>query len=378
MLPDDSQKKKLAYIFDDDPSVGQILTNLLSASGIQTRQFTTEVRFFAAMRGRSPDMVLLDLGLGHTDAVDVIRSLDLIRYGGAVMLISGMDREVLNEVQEIGLSHGLAMLPPMKKPFRAADIREALAHKPHSQAVIPLEEAHAVQAHVQPALDNRWLEVWYQPKIDLRTLTVCGAEALARVQHPEFGLIHPPNFLPAAADPNHFRLFSYVLERVVRDWTVSVGHRLNLRVAINIPASVLRYDLADIVRKVLPKSKYFPGLILEISENDVISDPSYARETATQLKLYNVLLSVDDFGSNAASLGRLRKLPFYELKLDRQFVADCATDRQNRAICEAAVRVGHHVPLGAPDTDALQSRLASAGVSVNPRSQAALSSGTAR
>jgi DNA-binding response OmpR family regulator len=120
----------LAYIFDDDPAVGQTAADLLSAAGISAQQFTDSKRFFAAVARRFPDVVLLDLGLDRTDAVEVIRHLEALRFSGAVLLISGRDSDLLNRVKEVGVAHGLAMLPSLQKPFRIFELEHSLASTP--------------------------------------------------------------------------------------------------------------------------------------------------------------------------------------------------------------------------------------------------------
>jgi EAL domain-containing protein (putative c-di-GMP-specific phosphodiesterase class I) len=108
------------------------------------------------------------------------------------------------------------------------------------------------------------------------------------------------------------------------------------RLAINVPASVLqRPDFVSTVRRHLPIHPDFPGLIVEITEDEAIGDPDLAHEIAIQLKLYNVHVSIDDFGSGYSSLSRLKELPFEEIKLDRSFVQGCTEDPGKREMCKA-------------------------------------------
>jgi EAL domain-containing protein (putative c-di-GMP-specific phosphodiesterase class I) len=203
----------------------------------------------------------------------------------------------------------------------------------------PDAEVEPPRIHVDPAqaLENKWLELWYQPKIDLRTNKVQGAEALLRLRHPDYGVLAPASFLPPSSDPLHRAILEFVLRRTIGDWE-RLG-KPDLRLSINVPASaVCSGELVPLLRSAIPKTS-FPGLIFEVAEDEVIRDASWAYEVATQLKLYNVLLSIDDFGSGVATLGRLCDLPFCELKLDRTFVAGCATIWANRAQCEAAVKL---------------------------------------
>ncbi len=163
----------------------------------------------------------------------------------------------------------------------------------------------------RPRCNNNWLELWYQPKIDLRSRLVCGAEALIRLRH--------PNARRRAArrtscrrrgDPLYRPLTDFIVENSLRDWETFAAHKMTNRLAINVPASVLqRPDFVAHLRKHLPNDPRFPGLIVEITEDEAISDPELAREVAVQLKLYNVHVSIDDFGSGYSLARACRNCP---------------------------------------------------------------------
>ena len=152
--------------------------------------FHSATAFFAEIRTRAPALVILDLALGETDAVDVIRQLEILKYKGDVLLVSGRDQTVLRDVEQIGKTHGLAMLPPLQKPFRLADLKASVQAVPGIPAK-PVELPAPAEAAIDlaTALNDNRLEVWYQPKIDLKTRMVCGAEGLLRVRHPTGGQI---------------------------------------------------------------------------------------------------------------------------------------------------------------------------------------------
>jgi EAL domain-containing protein (putative c-di-GMP-specific phosphodiesterase class I) len=110
--------------------------------------------------------------------------------------------------------------------------------------------------------------------------------------------------------------------------------------AINVPLSVLQEpSFISLVRDTLSRHAGFPGMIFEVTESDALVDPDGVREVATQLKLHNVGLSIDDFGEAHSSLARLRDLPCVELKLDRSFVSGCAKDRAKHTICKATIEL---------------------------------------
>jgi EAL domain-containing protein (putative c-di-GMP-specific phosphodiesterase class I)/CheY-like chemotaxis protein len=340
---------RLAYILDDEPQVRAVVGKILTSIGFEARPFAAPAALFADIKKASPELIVLDLALGQSDAVEVIRHLETFRYKGKVLLISGRDYATLSEVQRIGERHGLTMLPPVQKPFRAADIRntlETVAPAPAGPPLAPSQapEPHdAKQARIDPAeaLRNSWLRLWYQAKIDLKSMTVCGAEALLRAGHPEFGIVSPTNFLPVSGAAIYQPLTKFVVLQAMADWEIFAGQGQPLKLAINIPLSTLQTPaIVELIRSSLPKKPNFPGLIVEVSEGDVL-DSSGIREIATQLKLYNVGISIDDFGGAHSSMARLRDLPCVELKLDRSYVSGCAADGAKQSICAAAIQLAH-------------------------------------
>ena len=324
-----------AFIIEDDPRVCVFLADILMSEGFVSRQFSRLADIEAALAQQRPEIIVLDLSLGGSDAVETIRSLAAARFGGKVLLVSGQDQSTIDEVGEIGLRHGLAMLPSLHKPFKIQDFKERLG-------LVVSHKQPAEAADFETALQNNWLELWYQPKIDLSSMLICGAEALLRLRHPERGVMLPSEFLPPSGDPLYQPLTDFVVRRALADWSLLAAERITNRLAINVPASVLQSpDFVANVRRHLPTSEKFPGLIVEITEDEAISDPELAREVAVQLKLYNIHIAIDDFGAGYSSLARLRELPFAELKLDRKFVSGCAVDERKRLMCRNVVELAH-------------------------------------
>src|SRR5207244_857816 len=117
---------------------------------------------------------------------------------------------------------------------------------------------------------------------------------------------------------------------------------IRLRTAVRASFDALaNVDLMAIARQNRPRSEQWPGLILEISEHEVIKDINLAHEIATQLRIYDITLAIDNFGAGFSSFERLRELPFSELKLHAGFVAGCAADAKNASICLAAIDLAH-------------------------------------
>jgi EAL domain-containing protein (putative c-di-GMP-specific phosphodiesterase class I) len=116
----------------------------------------------------------------------------------------------------------------------------------------------------------------------------------------------------------------------------------NLRLAVNAPVKALTDNaLTRLVRDLRPRQENWPGLIIEITETDAIQEFETVLEAAVQLRIYNVRLAIDDFGSGYSSFARLKQLPFCELKLDRSYVQNCATDSVNAGICQSIIDLAH-------------------------------------
>jgi EAL domain-containing protein (putative c-di-GMP-specific phosphodiesterase class I) len=337
-----------AFIVDDEPQVRAFMSNSLVGAGFIPHEFGRVPEVEAALTQFKPELIVLDLSLGGSDAVEMMRSLAASRFGGKILLVSGHDLATLDEVRKIGERRGLAMLRFLRKPFRLEELKARLAEVTEPTGVA------TGGADLESALRNNWLELWYQPKIDLKSMAVCGAEALIRLRHPEHGMIQPGEFLPPPGDPLYQPLTDFIVRRSLADWSTfaawpSVGSKWTTkRLAINVPVSILQTtDFIRNVRRHLPAHPQFPGLIVEITEDEAISDPELARETAIQLRLYNVHVSIDDFGIGHSSLARLEELPFVELKLDRSFVDGCSTDVRKRSTCQTVVDLAHQFGLTA-------------------------------
>ena len=257
----------------------------------------------AASVKRTPDLIFLDVSLEGSDAIEAIRGLGERRFRGAVQLISGRDMQVLENIQRIGERHGLKL---------------------------------------DEVLRRRSLELFYQPKIDLRTKRLVGVEALVRERHPDHGIVSPGAFLAGAGEASLWALTEQVVAMAFRDWPDFAAAGFPVKMAVNMPVSSLtNLALPALIREHRPRSAAWPGLIVEVTEHEVVRDVALAHEIATQLCLYDVALAIDDFGTGYSTLARLRQLPFAELKLDGSFVVNCASDPTNSRLCQTVIDLAH-------------------------------------
>ena len=195
---------------------------------------------------------------------------------------------------------------------------------------------------ISEALRNNWIEIWYQAKIDLKRKCLAGAEALARIHHPQLGVLPPGSFHPEVDDAGIAELTQQALLATLCDWTMFEEAGFNLQLAVNLPVSALfKLPIPRLVAEYRPRSERWPGLMLEATEDQIVREPALINEIAAQFRASGILIAIDEFGAGFSSFARLRDLPFAELKIDRQFVSHCATDAANAAICQTAVDLAH-------------------------------------
>jgi EAL domain-containing protein (putative c-di-GMP-specific phosphodiesterase class I) len=199
-----------------------------------------------------------------------------------------------------------------------------------------------VRARLDEALRGTWVELWYQPKIDIKRRCLAGAEAMARVRHPEQGVLLPEGIWKEASEEAVFRLTEHALLMAFRDWGAFDEAGFNLRLAINIPVNLLdKLPISTIVAEYGPKVEHWPGLIVEVSEDQIVRDITRSKEIAATLRASGISVAIDDFGAGYSSFSSLRELAFTELKLNRSFVNGCAGDATNAAICQTAIDLAH-------------------------------------
>src|SRR5262245_47471720 len=218
------------------------------------------------------------------------------------------------------------------KPAEQRDHGAAQVDAPPQRPVIEIDDA----------LRESWFEFWYQAKINLKRKYLAGAEAIARLRHPVFGVMLPGSFEPRLRAGSLERLTEYSLVAALQSWSVFEQVGFNLALSVNVPASVLRtLPIADLVGRHRPRSDRWPGIILEVSDDQIVRDPALAQVLARHLQIGGVKIAIDNFGNGYSSFARLRALPFAELKISPAFVRNCALDAANAAICQTVIDLAH-------------------------------------
>ncbi|MCW5622975.1 MAG: EAL domain-containing protein, partial [Burkholderiales bacterium] len=208
----------------------------------------------------------------------------------------------------------------------------------------------SLEHSLRKAMENGDLRLRYQPKVDLRSGRVVGAEALLRWVHTEDGSISPAEFIPVAEESGLIvPLGAWVLRTACREakrWQEAGLGRIP--VAVNLSARQFKdQGLLDAVLEALEESGLEPDqLELELTESMLMENVEANIELLRELRARGVRLSIDDFGTGYSSMGYLKRFPIRSLKVDRSFVRDIPHDRDDCAIAGAIVALAHELGLG--------------------------------
>jgi diguanylate cyclase (GGDEF)-like protein/PAS domain S-box-containing protein len=208
----------------------------------------------------------------------------------------------------------------------------------------------AVETDLRRALSaGEEMMMYLQPKVDIRTGMVCGAEALIRWQHPVHGVISPAEFIPLAEKTGLIgQITEWMLEQACRQ--IAGWKRAGLDcvpVSVNISASWFTHrSLLDHIDSLLRRYQTPPQmLVFEVTESLLMRDVEKCIERMRELRHRGIAISLDDFGTGYSSLSYLKMLPLDELKLDRSFVIDIGTSRRDQALAASVVQLSQRLDL---------------------------------
>ena len=210
-----------------------------------------------------------------------------------------------------------------------------------------VEERLAIEHDMQDGIERGQFDVHIQPQVDAQG-TVVGGELLMRWTHPVRGVVPPNQFIPLAEESALIlRLGDLVLQRACEALAQLQRDGLRLDLSVNVsPRQFRRADFVDRVRDALTRAgARAEGLILEVTEGLLIEHWADTVSRMDELVALGLRFSIDDFGTGYSSLAYLKKLPLYELKIDRTFVRDTPDDPNDTAIVEAILSVSKHLGL---------------------------------
>jgi EAL domain-containing protein (putative c-di-GMP-specific phosphodiesterase class I) len=213
----------------------------------------------------------------------------------------------------------------------------------YHQSLAPDASRLTLLTDLRAAIRGRTLGHALQPKLDLRSGKICGAEMLVRWKHPQHGDLPPADFVPLAERTGVIgEMTMYLIEQAIahcRDWQ---AQGLDLTLSVNVSVN----DLSDaaVVDHIVKAAQDVRGhLMLEVTETAVMRDPETAFAAVERLRAGGLRISLDDFGTGNASLTYLRRLAPEEVKIDRSFITGLLASEADQRIVRSTIQLAHAV-----------------------------------
>jgi EAL domain-containing protein (putative c-di-GMP-specific phosphodiesterase class I) len=339
-------------IVEDHPFQHQYLLNLFHDLGnIRVEAARDGKEAFDWLQKQPFDLVLTDLLMPGMDGVQLIQRLSALPCKPALAIMSAASRRMIVSASLVAQSMGVDVIGQLSKPVNPAAVRtlmcnlDKLVKSDKSPANVALT---LTRETLFEAMCSGALQAWFQPKKSLHDGLIVAAEALARWEHPELGLLMPADFLPSLVkfglEKELLLLFIKQTIAAQANWA-SQGY--DIPVSINLPTHLLDDDdLADeIYDYVRAEGGIAAKLGFELMECSTTQDISKYYAGACRLRMKGFGLAQDDFGQGFSSYFNLVSTPFTELKIDRALVHGCVENENLASALASIVALGRQLGL---------------------------------
>jgi EAL domain-containing protein (putative c-di-GMP-specific phosphodiesterase class I)/CheY-like chemotaxis protein len=300
------------------------------------------------------DIIISDLDMPGMDGLEFMRRLSEGCFPAAIILASAMEGALLDSVQTMSRAYGVTILGVIQKPITRGKL-QALIH-----GYVPLQTVESGVAapdtlfgieEILEGLENDEFLPFFQPKVLLANGAVKGAEALARWQHRERGIVMPHAFIGPLEEGDSIEALTWNMLRksaaFCREWRAASG--LDVSISVNLSVKSLADDqLAERVTDLVRGEGLDPRhIVIEVTESATTTKIGRALENLSRLRMKGFGLSIDDYGTGYSSMQQLIRIAFTELKIDRSFVANAATQRSARVILESSLEMARKLNISA-------------------------------
>ena len=333
-------------VMDDDRDVGAFFGQVGEDLGFEVRVIADPEKFGANVLEFSPTVILLDLQMPGRDGIELLRELASLDRHPKVLIASGLDSRVLTTAQELGMSMGVDVAGAFCKPIALDELEVLLVRLKSQTKIITVN-------HLRQGIEQGHLVVHYLPKATLKgpgRWVIEGAEALVRWEHPEYGLLFPKDFIGLAEESGLIiEVTDFVFRAAMEQARVWFQKGLYMELGVNLSAQFLG-DLGfpDRLLTLVRENNLDPSMLtLELTETAAMNDPAVALDILARLRVKNINVCLDDFGTGASSLTHLYRMPFSEVKLDNQFTNDMRLREDARALVEGLIYLAHKLKMRA-------------------------------
>lgn len=290
------------------------------------------------------DIIISDLAMPGMDGMEFMRHLGNAGIPVSIILASGSDGPLIASVETMTRAYGVTVLGAIEKPVTPAKLEALIRLHAPTQADLNRPEAARAPFTLEEmlaGLENDQFEPFFQPKVELASGRIRGAEALARWRHPHHGIIQPSAFIDTMERNDMIDALTWSMLHkaavVCREWRTASG--LDVTVSVNLSIrSLADAELAAQITELVLREDVEPRhMILELTESAATTDVGMALENLSRLRMNGFGLSIDDYGTGYSSMQQLMRIAFSEIKIDRAFVATAARHESARIILQSSL-----------------------------------------
>lgn len=342
---------KILVVEDDDFQRAIIIKMLLTLEFkvvLEASNGEQALEVIANQKTSSPiSIVITDLKMPKMDGIELLRNINLQHQALEIIILSGMDKKLLTAASQISKLNDIKLLGTIEKPVTLSRLNHLLNQygNPSVKPNVPFSNQLTFSvAEIMEGIRKKQFKPYLQPKVNLKTGHIVGAEALARWIHPVHGVIAPYAFIPTLEQNKCIDELTFLMleeSAIACKKLIEQNHALNIAVNLSL-VSLNNPDIANTITGIFNVVNVNPKYIsLEITESAAMTDGAVALENLARLYMNGFTLSIDDYGTGYSNLQQLTRIAFGELKIDQSFVQGFASNDQLLIVVAANIDMAH-------------------------------------
>ncbi len=332
-------------VVDDSLAICQLLVSMLKDYGVSDVEYCHSGEAAFEIVEETPtryDAMFVDLHMEGIDGLELIAKLDGIHYHGGIIVMSALDKRILEFTLEVISSYNIRVLGSAPKPFEKSLIAFMVKRIQSCRPFQPPKESMIRRRELRNAIEAKQVLAYFQPKVSSLDCRLTGLECLVRLNLPGKGIVFPNRFIPVA---ERFNLVEQLLEATFAEALPQYQRFLeetgtDVSLSFNISPLQLYSDFfPELISEYIDSSNIEKSkVILEITENYAIREDQQLKNL-NRLRIHGFALSLDDYGAGFTNIRQLRSLPFNEIKLDSKLIEGIHKDQVLQIIVESVRKV---------------------------------------
>lgn len=334
-------------VIEDDDFQREVIVDILARLGAmhvtEARTGNEALNILNETDSSPIDIILCDLNMPEMDGMEFLRHIGTSHSSIATIIMSALDGALIESVRKMASAYGINLLGAIEKPITPAHLETLFSlykARDFKQGKASNQGSHFTLGEILEGLTNGDFEPFFQPKIQLATGKLIGAEALARWIHPLHGIIAPYAFIDLLEKTGNIDILTFVmLEKSAKacQFLHSQGFKISISINLSL-TSLTDTKLADKITRIVFDSGIDPKyIILEITETAAMTEMAPALENLARLRMKGFGLSIDDYGTGYSSMQQIARIAFTELKIDQSFVREMATSNVSKVLINSSI-----------------------------------------